>query len=267
VSQQPPTFAQKTIGKLAAVTVPPLMTRLVDFRLAFYDPTVELGRPIFNEHVIFVFWHEYISVALGYWGHLPLTVLISQHRDGEWVSQVAESMGMQVVRGSSTRGGSAAIRQLKKNSLSTSLAITPDGPTGPRREMAMGPIYLAKMLQMPIVPIGIGMQNPKRLNTWDEFALPRPLTRCRAIFGPKIRIGRKSSRQDLESAREKVQSLIIDLGNHAEQWSHHNYRLQGERRFARVGRRRKLLFSVAPKPIPDSSAGASGRAPRYRSAA
>ncbi|MCH2180373.1 MAG: lysophospholipid acyltransferase family protein [Mariniblastus sp.] len=267
MSQQDPTLAQKMIGKLTALTVPPVMARLVDFRLAFYDPSTELGRPIFNEHVIFVFWHEYISIALGCWGHLPLSVLISQHRDGEWVSQVAESMGMQVVRGSSTRGGSGAIRQLKKNSLFTSLAITPDGPTGPRREMAMGPIYLAKMLQMPIVPIGIGMENPKRLNTWDEFALPRPFSRCRAIFGPKIRVDRRASRQDLESTRKKSQALLIDLGNCAEEWSQQGYRMRGEKRFARVGRRRRLVFTPPPKPVAQPSSQPDLSIDRVRSAA
>ena len=245
--EQGPTIAQKLVGKVSALVVPTLMENLVDFRLAYYDRTVELGRPIFNEHVIFVFWHEYISVALGYWGHLPLTVLISQHRDGEWVSQVAESMGMTVVRGSTTRGGSGAIRQLKRNSAFTSIAITPDGPTGPRREMAMGPIYLAKMLQIPIVPIGIGMENPKRLNTWDEFALPRPFSKCRAIFGPKIRIDRRLGRQELEATRVNVQNLINDLGKRAEDWSLNNYGLVGERPFARVGRRNRLVFDKAPE--------------------
>lgn len=246
VIERGPTVVQKLVGKLSALVVPPLMDSLVDFRLAYYDRTVELGRPIFNEHVIFVFWHEYISVALGYWGHLPLSVLISQHRDGEWVSQIAESMGMEVVRGSTTRGGSRAIRQLKRNSAFTSIAITPDGPTGPRREMAIGPIYLAKMLQIPIVPIGIGMENPKRLNTWDEFALPRPFSNCRAIFGPKIHIDRRLSRQGLEAARENVQNLINDLGKRAEDWALKNYCLVGERPFARVGRRNRLVFNHSP---------------------
>ncbi len=243
MSQKPPTVAQKIVGKLSALAMPTLLDRLVDFKLAGYDPSAQMGRPEFNEHVIYIFWHEYISLALGYWGHLPLTVLISQHRDGEWVSQIAESMGMSVVRGSTTRGGSGAIRQLKRNAKFSSIAITPDGPTGPRRKMAMGPVYLAKMLQIPIVPIGIGMERPRRLNTWDQFALPRPFSRCCALFGPKIHIDRRWNRDELELARQSVEKLINDLGDKAEDWACNHHRLVGEQPYTRVGRRRKLIFA------------------------
>ena len=249
MSEQGPTIAQKFVGKLSALFVPALLNGLIDFRIAHYDRSVDPARPEYDEHVIFVFWHEYISLVLGHWGHVPLSVLVSQHRDGEWVSQIAESMGLNVVRGSSTRGGSGAIRQLKKNAKFSSIAISPDGPTGPRREMAMGPIYMAALLKMPIVPVGLGMERPKRLNTWDQFALPRPFSRCRAIFGPKIYIDRRTSKDEMEHIRGNVQNLINGLCFKAEDWATKSHSITGEQPFKRARRRNQLIFDVSKTDI------------------
>ena len=115
---------------------------LLNFRIAHYDRSVDPARPEYSEHVIFSFWHEYIVVVLPRWGHTPLTVLCSQHRDGEWVNQTALSLGLNIVRGSSTRGGSSAIRQMKKNSKFSSIAMTPDGPRGPRWNWNQQPLSI-----------------------------------------------------------------------------------------------------------------------------
>ena len=133
------TFQQKITGQLNALVLPRALD-LLNFRICHYDRSVDPARPEYNEHVVFAFWHEYIIVVLPRWGHTPLTVLCSQHRDGEWVNQTALSLGLNIVRGSTSRGGSSAIRQIKKNSKFSSIAVTPDGPRGPRREMAMGPV-------------------------------------------------------------------------------------------------------------------------------
>ena len=132
------TFKHKVIGRLNAIAMPRALD-LLNFRICHYDRSVDPARPEYNEHVIFSFWHEYIVVVLPRWGHTPLTVLCSQHRDGEWVNQTAVSLGMSIVRGSTSRAGSAAIRQMKRNSKFSSIAMTPDGPRGPRPEMAIGP--------------------------------------------------------------------------------------------------------------------------------
>jgi lysophospholipid acyltransferase (LPLAT)-like uncharacterized protein len=219
---------------------------LLNYRIYHCDRSVDPARPEYNEHVIYCFWHEYIVSILPRWGHTPLTVLCSQHRDGEWVNQISESLGFNIVRGSSTRGGSSAIRQMKKNSKFSSIAVTPDGPRGPRREMAMGPVYLSSLLGLPLVPLGIGMTDPYRLKTWDRFAIPRPSSRIRLIFGPKIFIPRKSGRDKLESYRSSVQNLINDLTHHAQQWADSNQKMAGEQPFVRCRRTNRLVFDAKP---------------------
>ena len=243
------TFQQKITGHINALVMPRALD-LLNFRIAHYDRSVDPARPEYSEHVIFSFWHEYIVVVLPRWGHTPLTVLCSQHRDGEWVNQTALSLGLNIVRGSSTRGGSSAIRQMKKNSKFSSIAMTPDGPRGPRREMAMGPVYLASLLGMPLVPVGIGMSNPYRLKTWDQFAIPKPKSRVRMIFGPKIHIPRKAKRDKLEACRSGVQGLMNGLTVEAQHWADSKQKMKGEQRFTRCRRANKLIFDTNPAPTP-----------------
>ena len=106
----------------------------------------------------------------------------------------------------------------------------------------MGPIYMAALLKMPLVPVGLGMENPKRLDTWDQFALPRPFSRCRAIFGPKIYIDRRTSKDGMEGIRGNVQNLINSLCVKAEDWATHSHSIKGEQPFTRARRRNQLIF-------------------------
>ena len=245
------TLPQKIFGHFNALVLPPALD-MIDLRIAHYDRSVDPARPEYHEHVVFSFWHEYISVVLPRWGHTPLTILCSQHRDGEWVNQTGLALGLRVVRGSTSRGGSSAIRQLKKSCKTSSLAISPDGPRGPRREMALGPVYLASLLGLPIVPVGIGIDNPWRMHTWDKFAIPRPLSRVRHIFGPKIFIPRKSSREELEAFRIGIQDLTNDLCDSAEAWALSGEKMVGEQPFTRARRTNSIDFSkqtvTAPPP-------------------
>ena len=99
----------------------------------------------------------------------------SRHRDAEILSRIAQQMGFEFVRGSSKRGGVTAMRELLRKSRQMNLAITPDGPRGPRRRHGPGPIFLASKLGLPIVLMGFGYDRPWRVKgAWDKFAIPRP---------------------------------------------------------------------------------------------
>jgi len=234
-------WRHRTVGKMGAILVPQLLN-LLDYRMYYHDRSTDPARPEYNQHSIFVFWHEYIGLVLPRWGHTPLTVLCSQHRDGEFVNQVAASLKLHIVRGSSNRGGAAAIRQLKNNSRFSSIAITPDGPRGPRRELALGPIYLASLLKIPIVPVGIGVDRSWRLNTWDQFVIPRPFARVRFILGPKIMIESSRAKDHIESSRQRIQKLMDGLSEHAQKWADSGLKLPGEQLCVRVRRCNSLLF-------------------------
>jgi len=191
----------------------------LDIRVAHYDRTADPAQPQHHHPCIYVCWHEYIWTTVPGWAHCPLTLLVSEHRDAAWLSEAAERLGLRTVRGSSTRGGSRAIRQLKAHGRILGIAITPDGPVGPRRHVGVGPIYLASLLRMPIVPIGIGNDHPWRLPTWDHFAIPRPGSRARLVFGPRIVVPPRLERDELEQWRRRVQDVLEQLTSHAEAWA------------------------------------------------
>ena len=241
------------LQKLASTSMGLVMKQVMstsDLEIAYYDSTVDPARPEYDEHCIFVFWHENLTILLPRWPNCPVTLLISQHRDAQWLTETADFLGFNVVRGSSTRGGSAAIRQLKKQSKVASLAITPDGPQGPRREMAMGPVFLASRLQMPLVPVGVGYDSPWRLNTWDRFAIPKPLSRARVIFGPKIRLPKKLDRQQMEFARLNCQANLNQINDFATEWAESGFHVRQQKPFIRARRCRELRFEKSSRSMP-----------------
>jgi len=111
----------------------------------------------------------------------------------------------------------------------------------------MGPIYMASLLKMPIVPIGVGISNAHRLNTWDKFAIPKPMSRVRIIAGPKIRIQPKASREVQESSRLHTQQLMNKLCDHAQDWAESGQKMLDEHQIIRKRLPRKVIFPPKPK--------------------
>jgi len=195
--------------------------RTLDRQAAFYDVAVDPAHADFRGPAIYVFWHEYILAPFYLRGHCNLAMLLSRHRDADWLAEAAAFMGFGVVRGSSFRGGSAALRELTRTirEEGTSIAITPDGPRGPRRKLAPGPIFLASKLQIPIVAAGIGYDRPRRLQTWDCFALPRLFSRGRIILSPRLSIPADLDRDGVQRYQMRVERLLNRLTLEAEAWA------------------------------------------------
>ncbi|MDR3182781.1 MAG: DUF374 domain-containing protein, partial [Planctomycetaceae bacterium] len=148
--------------------------------------------------------------------------------DAEMVNQAAQFLVMKCVRGSSYRGGSAAVKEMLTLREHDILAFTPDGPRGPARKMAPGAVYLASKLQMPIVLLGIGYDRPYRHQSWDKFVIPRPFSRGRIISSPFIPIPQRLSKPDLEHYRQYCETLLTDLTDRAERWAASGNHIAGE---------------------------------------
>jgi len=112
--------------------------------------------------IIIAFWHgRQLMMPLAYRGE-EAHILISQHRDGELIQRVVARFGFRAVRGSSTRGGSSALRHLiRLGQAGKDLVVTPDGPKGPRQVAQMGVIHLARATGLPIVPLTFGCSKKK----------------------------------------------------------------------------------------------------------
>jgi hypothetical protein len=220
-------LVMKCGGLLASVLIRRWMGTL-DYQAAFYDRSVDPCRPECRGQKIYIFWHEYILFPIYLRGHCNLSMLLSRHRDAEILSHVAYHLGFGFVRGSTNRGGVSALRELLRNSRRMHLTITPDGPRGPRRQLAPGPIFLASKSGLPLVATGYGYDRPWRLGSWDRFAIPRPFSRGRAISSPEIHVPPNLDRQGLEYFRQKVQGLLSRLTKEAEDWAASGARKPGQ---------------------------------------
>lgn len=117
-----------------------------------------------GRHIILAFWHaQQLMIPIGYRG-AGSHVLISQHGDGEIIARIIARFGHEAVRGSSTRGGSSALRALiKLGRAGKDLVVTPDGPKGPRQVAKLGVVQLAKTTGLPIVPLAFACSKKNSL--------------------------------------------------------------------------------------------------------
>ncbi len=126
-----------------------------------------------KQQIIIAFWHgRQVMMPLAYRGK-GASVLISHHRDGELIARVMQCFGFQAVRGSSTRGGFQALRQLiKAGQQAEDLVVTPDGPKGPACKVQSGIIYLAKITGWPILPLTFACSKKKSFRVGINFRFP-----------------------------------------------------------------------------------------------
>ncbi|MBX3434166.1 MAG: lysophospholipid acyltransferase family protein [Pirellulales bacterium] len=233
------TLVNRFAGFAAATAIRSWMSTL-DYRGHFFDPAVDLIHTAERSR-IYVLWHEYLLLPLYLRGNTNLSMLLSKHRDADVLARVASHMGFHCVRGSTYNGATSALMELARRGRQMHIAITPDGPRGPRRTLAQGAIFLASRLQLPIVPLGFGLERPWRARSWDRFAVPRPFTRARAMVGPEIWIAPGLDRAQLELRRQQVERLLNDLTTHAEAWADNGGDVAGS-----IPARRQGLLLDAP---------------------
>ncbi len=204
------------------------------------DPAVVDPDPEQPRRRIYLFWHEYILYPFYLRGGCHLTMLLSQHADATILYHAATLAGFGVVRGSSRRGATGALKEMMEQSKQqVHLTITPDGPRGPRRTMAPGAVFLASQLQMPIVLMGYGYDRPHRFNSWDKFALPRLFSRARTVFSEEIWIPPNLTKEQIEEYRLMLETRLNELTEDAERWAE-----TGEKREGEIGCDRRVYGGI-----------------------
>ena len=166
------------------VTVPAVRVLASSWRITvFHEERWRILREAKRPHV-FLLWHEALLPLLWQHRNQGIAIVVSEARDGQYLSDVATSLGYRTVRGSSTRGGArallAAVRELQA---AGAVAFTPDGPRGPRRELKPGVVAAAQRGGAVIVPIHAEADRAWRLHSWDRFMIPKPLARVRITYG------------------------------------------------------------------------------------
>ncbi len=160
-----------------------------------------------GERIIVAFWHgRLLMMPFIHPGH-SATILISRHRDGEYITRIAQRLGFSVVRGSATRGGATAFRQLLDIlQAGGHVVVTPDGPKGPRRRVKSGVIELSRLSGMPILPVAFGAWPRRILSSWDQFLIPRPFAHGVYVWGEPMRVPTDLSKGEAE----KYQDLLAE---------------------------------------------------------
>ena len=139
---------------------------------------------------VFLLWHEALLPLL--WQHRgqDVGIVVSEAREGRYLSDFAASLGYRSLQGSSTRGGArallGAVRELQAG---RAVAFTPDGPRGPRRELKPGVVAAAQRGGAVVVPIHAEAERAWRLHSWDRFMIPKPLTRVWIRYGRPFEVG------------------------------------------------------------------------------
>ena len=168
--------------------------------------------------VIYAFWHEGLLVATYVFRHQDIRVLVSQHQDGEYISQAIERMGYATIRGSSTRGGARALfRMAAAGSAGHDLGVTVDGPRGPRHQVKAGIIYMAARSGLPMLPFAVSCAKAYRLASWDRFMIPWPFTRVAIAFGDPLQIPEKLTGDAIETYRTELETRLLTARTIADQ--------------------------------------------------
>ena len=171
-------------------------------------------KSIFEEYgsVIVATWHQNIYFSIWLLRKEDLTPLISSSDDGEAIYDVFAHFGYQAVRGSSTRGGIPALKQLIKFlKEKTSVAITPDGPLGPPEKIQSGVILLAKYAGVPIIPWHYEANHQWNLNSWDRHKIPKPFSKIIEAFGEPFHVPKNLLPEDVPVFCEKLEKIMKEL--------------------------------------------------------
>jgi len=165
---------------------------------------------------IYSIWHENLMFTAGVRFKGRFHILISQHADGELVARLCYHLGYRAVRGSTTRGGARALRELVRHGRRSHLMVTPDGPRGPRRQVQPGIIYTASRTGLPIVPVGVAYRSAWRARSWDRFAVPWPGTLAVAVGKEPIFVPPDLDRDGIEHYRLLLEEAMLSAGAEAE---------------------------------------------------
>jgi len=169
---------------------------------------------------IYCVWHNRLALSVvPCYGYIEkrnhtagLAALVSASKDGAFLAAILECLGVQPVRGSSSRRGPQALLELISwAERRYDLAITPDGPRGPCYVVQQGIMGLAQVTGFPIVPVSNHLNWKIRAQSWDRFQIPLPFSRCEIVFGKPVRVPREASDAEREALRQQLERTLKEI--------------------------------------------------------
>lgn len=158
-------------------------------------------------------WHQQFFSAIRYFQNYRIfnpAIMISQSKDGEIIAGVAQRSGWNPVRGSSSKGGRAALKKMITNLRNTKLSgHIVDGPRGPLGKVKPGVIRLAQVADAVIVPFYVYAENGWQFNSWDKFLLPKPFSKVLLRFGKMIKFDKVKDEKHFEEQRKQLEEIML----------------------------------------------------------
>ena len=171
-----------------------------------------------DEPVIFALWHNRLALCMKVYEsfvrphhpHDHLAALISASKDGAFLATILQQFGVEPVRGSSSRRGAQALLELATwAQRGYDLAVTPDGPRGPRYVVQDGVIALAQVTGLSIIPYSCQLGWKIQMKSWDGFQIPMPFSHCEMTFGKPIHVPREATDAELAQLREQLRAELL----------------------------------------------------------
>ena len=169
---------------------------------------------------ILAFWHGRMFMMPAMWRKgAPVSMLISRHRDGELIARTLRHFGVDAIRGSTSRGGAGALREVLRALKSGKwIGFTPDGPRGPPMRASDGVVSVARLAGAPIVPAACAVSRRKVLSSWDRFAVPFPFSRGIYIWGEPLSVPRDADGETLEALRLSLERSLNEISAAADRY-------------------------------------------------
>lgn len=173
---------------------------------------------IYEKPVIYSFWHRTVFPSAWFWRKQGIAVMTSRSFDGEYIARIIEKLGFVAVRGSSSRGGSEALRGMKDElQKGAAVAFTIDGPRGPKYVAKPGPVLLARSTGLPMAAFYVALSDAWVLKTWDEFMIPKPFSKALVRVSAKVRVPENANDTAIRDRREQLQQALERVTKFAEE--------------------------------------------------
>jgi lysophospholipid acyltransferase (LPLAT)-like uncharacterized protein len=195
--------------------------KVLGWTMKFEEVHPEIPRSFWEKgiHGIGVFWHGRLLMMPWIYRGKKLSFLVSPHRDGQIVGRALRRFGFHAILGSTNRKGFSAFKQmLRANREGSDIALVPDGPKGPRYQVQIGVIELAKLTGRPVVPLTFSASRRKTFNTWDQFLLPYPFSRGVFIWGEPVHVDPGGDRAHMEEKRALLEKRLNELTEEADHY-------------------------------------------------
>jgi lysophospholipid acyltransferase (LPLAT)-like uncharacterized protein len=200
--------------RLGAVLAPPIAPWLVRALAASWR--FQIGNPEHREACrqapgyLLALWHGRMLLGLRAMSGQGHAVLVSPSDDGALIKPLLEKNGYVVIRGSTSRGGARALREMLATlARGTAVVITPDGPRGPRHAMNPGLAFMASVTGYPVLPVGFGCDRAWRLDSWDAFTIAKPRARVAMVFGAPVSVAAGADDEALERATGAIRAGLF----------------------------------------------------------